>query len=139
MMKRSILCGLSILALAFSVGCGKKKDEKAGDKAGDMKAGDMKAGDTKPAEGDMKPTETAPAGGDVKSDTASICAKMEELATKEGGEALKGFNERLKPDCAKEIDEQRGKKGEQAIKDFAACLNTAATLSAAMDSCKQID
>lgn len=136
-MKRSILFGLCAVALAFSVGCGKKKDDKAADKAGDPKAGEMKAGDpatdTKPAEG------TPAAGGDAAADTASVCKKLEELATKGGAEDTKIWEEGLKADCAKEIDEQRGKKGEQAIKDFAACLGQQATLSAAMNSCKQID
>ena len=139
-MKRSILCGLCAVALAFSVGCGKKDDKAGGDKAGETKPADTTAagGETKPAEGgEAKPAEgAAPAGG---ADTASVCAKLEELANKGGDADKKIWEEGLKADCAKEIDEQRGKKGEQAITDFKACLDKQASLSAAMDACKQID
>ena len=144
-MKRSMLF-VCVALLAVAVGCGKKKDEKkADDKGGEMKPTDpaTAGGDTKPADpamagGDTKPADPA-AGGDVAADTASICKKLEEMATKEGGEAQKNYESRMKADCAKEIDEARGKKGEQALKDFAACLNTAATLTAAMETCKQIN
>lgn len=132
-MKRSMLF-VCVALLAVAVGCGKKKDEKKADDKG----GEMKPTDPATAGGDTKPADPA-AGGDVAADTASICKKLEEMATKEGGEAQKNYESRMKADCAKEIDEARGKKGEQALKDFAACLNTAATLTAAMETCKQIN
>ena len=150
-MKRSMLLVCAAL-LAFAVGCGKKKDEKkaddgdkAGEKAGDMKPADpAKPDEAQPTEAaaggaataDMEPTDPATAGGDAPADMVAICKKIEELATKEGGQALEVYNARLK-DCVKDMGAEAAKKDPQVTKEFGDCVNAAPSFTAALENCKQ--
>ena len=118
-MKRSMLLVCAAL-LAFAVGCGKKKDEKKADDKG----------------GEMKPTDPATAGGDAPADMVAICKKIEELATKEGGQALEVYNARLK-DCVKDMGAEAAKKDPKVAKEFGDCINAAPSFTAALENCKQ--
>ena len=151
-MKRAIGYGIAVLLLAFAVGC--KKDKKkegetpaADGKAGEAAGGDMKGGETAPAGGDMKGGEatppaggeaTPPAGGGTAMAPADMCKKIEEMATKEGGKAKETWDKNLKSDCEKEMNEAKT-KDEAKYNEFVACVQGKATLTEAMDSCKQID
>jgi len=141
-MKRSMMF-VCVALLAFAGACKKGDKKKADDKAADMKpadpapAGDMKPADPAPAGGETKPAEGTMATGDF--DPAPLCKKIEELANKEGGKALETYNARLKDDCVKEMGEEASKKGPEATKAFADCVNGAASFTAAMDTCKQFN
>lgn len=151
-MKRAIGYGIVVLLLAFAVGC--KKDKKkdgetpaTDDKAGEMTGTDMKAGEATPggdmkageAGGDMKAGEaTPPAGGGTAMAPADMCKKIEEMATKEGGKAKETWDKNLKSDCEKEMTEAKT-KDEAKYNEFVACVQGKATLTEAMENCKQID
>jgi hypothetical protein len=146
MMKRAIGYGIVVLLLAFAVGC-KKDKKKEGEAPADDKAGEMKGGETAPAGGETAPAggetapaggETAPAGGGTAMAPADICKKIEEMATKEGGKALDLWNKNLKGDCEKEMNEAKT-KDEAKFNEFTACVAGKATMTEAMDACKQID
>jgi hypothetical protein len=131
MMKRAMGYGIVVLLLAFAVGC--KKDKK---KDGDTPATDDKAGEATPT--DTKAGEaTPPAGGEAMS-PADMCKKIEEMATKEGGKAKETWDKNLKSDCEKEMGEAKA-KDEAKYNEFTACVAGKATLTEAMDACKQID
>ena len=145
-MKRAMGYGIVVLLLAFAVGC--KKDKKkdgetpaTDDKAGaDTPATDMKAGETTPA----TPTDTAtatgetPTAGGTEMSPADMCKKIEEMATKEGGKAKETWDKNLKADCEKEMGEAKAKDAAK-YNEFVACVAGKATLTEAMDACKQID
>jgi hypothetical protein len=147
MMKRAMGYGIVVLLLAFAVGC--KKDKKkdgetpaTDDKAGEATPTDTKAGEaTPPAGGEATPPAggeaTPPAGGEAMS-PADMCKKIEEMATKEGGKAKETWDKNLKADCEKEMGEAKA-KDEAKYNEFVACVAGKATLTEAMDSCKQID
>ena len=142
-MKRAMY-GIAVLLLAFSVGCKKDKKKDGETPATDMKAGeqtpatDMKAGET-PTETDTKAGETTPpAGGATAMAPADMCKKIEEMATKEGGKAKETWDKNLKSDCEKEMNEAKT-KDEAKYNEFAACVQGKATLTEAMESCKQIN
>ena len=130
-MKRSMMF-VCVALLAFAGACKKGDKKKADDKAADMKPADPA-----PAGGEAKPAEGTMATGDF--DPAPLCKKIEELANKEGGKALETYNARLKDDCVKEMGEEASKKGPEATKAFADCVNGAASFTAAMDTCKQFN
>lgn len=142
-MKRAIGYGIVVLLLAFAVGC--KKDKKkdgetpAAGEATPTPATDMKAGETAPdmKAGEGTPTEGTPPAGAAMS-AADLCKKMEEMATKEGGKAKETWDKNLKSDCEKELGEAKA-KDEAKYNEFVACVAGKATLSEAMDNCKQID
>ena len=145
-MKRAIGYGIAVLLLAFAVGC--KKDKKkdgeapAGDKAGEATPGtDTKAGEATPPAGETTPPAgeaTPPAGGGTAMAPADLCKKMEEMASKEGGKAKETWDKNLKSDCEKELGEAKT-KDEAKYNEFTACVAGKATLTEAMESCKQID
>ena len=136
-MKRSMLFVCAAM-LTFAVACKKDDKKKADDKA-DTKPADPSA--TAGTPGDTKPAEGTPAAGTEATgaapDVSGICKKLEELATKEGGEALEMYNSRLKDDCVKDLGEEAAKKGEATTKEFAACIDKATSFTNAMDTCKQ--
>ena len=146
-MKRAIGYGIVVLLLAFAVGC--KKDKKkdgdtpaTDDKAGEATPTDMKAGEaTPPAGGEATPPAggeaTPPAGGEAMA-PADMCKKIEEMATKEGGKAKETWDKNLKSDCEKEMTEAKT-KDEAKYNEFAACVQGKATLTEAMETCKQIN
>ncbi len=146
-MKRAIGYGIVVLLLAFAVGC--KKDKKkdgetpaTDDKAGEATPTDMKAGEaTPPAGGEATPPAggeaTPPAGGAAMA-PADMCKKIEEMATKEGGKAKETWDKNLKSDCEKEMTEAKT-KDEAKYNEFAACVQGKATLTEAMETCKQIN
>ena len=130
-MKRAMGYLIVVLLLSFAVGC--KKDKK---KDGDTPATDDKAGEATPT--DTKAGEaTPPAGGEAMS-PADMCKKIEEMATKEGGKAKETWDKNLKADCEKEMGEAKAKDAAK-YNEFVACVAGKATLTEAMDSCKQID
>jgi len=130
-MKRAMGYLIVVLLLSFAVGC--KKDKK---KDGDTPATDDKAGEATPT--DTKAGEaTPPAGGEAMS-PADMCKKIEEMATKEGGKAKETWDKNLKADCEKEMGEAKA-KDEAKYNEFVACVAGKATLTEAMDACKQID
>ena len=140
-MKRAIGYGIAVLLLAFAVGC--KKDKKkegeapAGDKAGEATPGtDTKAGEATPT--DTKAGEATPPAGGTAMAPADMCKKIEEMATKEGGKAKETWDKNLASDCEKEMNEAKS-KDEAKYNEFVACVQGKATLTEAMDSCKQID
>ena len=147
-MKRAIGYGIAVLLLAFAVGACKKDKKKDGDTpATDDKTapagGDMKGGEaTPPAGGEATPPAggeaTPPAGGGTAMAPADMCKKIEEMATKEGGKAKETWDKNLKSDCEKEMTEAKT-KDEAKYNEFVACVQGKATLTEAMDSCKQID
>ncbi len=98
-------------------------------------AGDMagSAGSAAPA-GD---TGAAPVA--ATPEVEAICKRLEALAMKEGGEAVKQWEEGLKTDCTKEISEQKAKKGDKVVAEFKTCLDGVESLTKAMATCKQID
>lgn len=120
-MKRAIGYGIAVLLLAFAVGCKKDKKQDGATPGTDTKAGEA----------------TPPAGGATMA-PADMCKKIEEMATKEGGKALDTWNKNLKSDCEKEMNEAKT-KDEAKYNEFVACVQGKATLTEAMDSCKQID
>ena len=121
-MKRAMGTGIVVLLLAFAVGC--KKDKK---KDGDTPATDDKAGEATP-----------PAGGTTEMSPADMCKKIEEMATKEGGKAKEMWDKNLKSDCEKEMNEAKTKDAAK-YNEFVACVAGKATLTEAMETCKQID
>jgi len=140
-MKRAIGYGIAVLLLAFAVGC--KKDKKkdgeapAGDKAGEATPGtDTKAGEATPT--DTKAGEATPPAGGAAMAPADMCKKIEEMANKEGGKAKETWDKNLKSDCEKEMTEAKT-KDEAKYNEFTACVQGKATLTEAMESCKQID
>jgi len=140
-MKRAIGYGIAVLLLAFAVGC--KKDKKkdgeapAGDKAGEATPGtDTKAGEATPT--DTKAGEATPPAGGTAMAPADMCKKIEEMANKEGGKAKETWDKNLKSDCEKEMTEAKT-KDEAKYNEFTACVQGKATLTEAMESCKQID
>jgi hypothetical protein len=148
MMKRAMGYGIVVvLLLAFAAGC--KKDKKkdgetpaTDDKAGEATPTDMKAGEmTPPAGGEATPPAggeaTPPAGGTAMA-PADMCKKIEEMATKEGGKAKETWDKNLKSDCEKEMTEAKT-KDEAKYNEFVACVQGKATLTEAMDTCKQIN
>ena len=147
-MKRAIGYGIVVLLLAFAVGC--KKDKKkegetpaTDDKAGEATPTDTKAGEaTPPAGGEATPPAggeaTPPAGGGTAMAPADMCKKIEEMATKEGGKAKETWDKNLKSDCEKEMNEAKT-KDEAKYNEFVACVQGKATLTEAMESCKQIN
>lgn len=141
-MKRAIGYGIVVLLLAFAVGC-KKDKKKDGETpaAGEATPTDMKAGETAPGTdmkaGEATPTEGTPPAGAAMS-AADLCKKMEEMATKEGGKAKDTWDKNLKSDCEKELGEAKA-KDEAKYNEFVACVAGKATLTEAMDNCKQID
>jgi hypothetical protein len=138
-MKRAIGYLAVVSLLAFAVGC--KKDKKAEEAPADQKAGeatptDTKAGEaTPPAGGEATPPA---AGGATAMAPADMCKKIEEMATKEGGKALETWNKNLKSDCEKEMTEAKT-KDEAKYNEFVACVQGKATLTEAMETCKQIN
>lgn len=147
-MKRAMGYGIVVLLLAFAVGC--KKDKKkdgetpaTDDKAGEATPTDMKAGEaTPPAGGETTPPAggeaTPPAGGTTEMSPADMCKKIEEMATKEGGKAKEMWDKNLKSDCEKEMNEAKTKDAAK-YNEFVACVAGKATLTEAMETCKQID
>ena len=146
-MKRAIGYGIAVLLLAFAIGACKKDKKQDGatpgtdDKAGEATPGtDMKAGEatpTTPGTDDKAGEATPPAGGTAMA-PADMCKKIEEMATKEGGKAKETWDKNLKSDCEKEMTEAKT-KDEAKYNEFVACVQGKATLTEAMDSCKQID
>jgi hypothetical protein len=139
-MKRAIGYGITVLLLAFAIGACKKDKKKDGEApAADQKAGepaaDQKAGEATPTT-DKQAAEPAGVGSAMA--PAEMCKKIEEMATKEGGKALDTWNKNLKSDCEKEMNEAKSKDGAK-YNEFVACVQGKATLTEAMDSCKQID
>ncbi|HEU5054924.1 MAG TPA: hypothetical protein VFU21_00305 [Kofleriaceae bacterium] len=140
-MKRAMGYGIVVLLLAFAVGC--KKDKK---KDGETPATDDKAGEATPTGGDMKAGEaTPPAGGEATPPAggtamapADMCKKIEEMAMKEGGKAKDMWDKNLKSDCEKEMNEAKT-KDEAKYNEFVACVQGKATLTEAMENCKQIN
>ena len=139
-MKRAMGYLIVVLLLSFAVGC--KKDKKkdgetpaTDDKAGEATPTDTKAGEaTPPAGGEATP----PAGGGTAMAPADMCKKIEEMATKEGGKAKETWDKNLKSDCEKEMNEAKT-KDEAKYNEFVACVQGKATLTEAMESCKQIN
>lgn len=146
-MKRAMGYGIVVLLLAFAVGC--KKDKKkdgdtptTDDKAGEATPTDTKAGETTPPAGGETPPAggeaTPPAGGTTEMSPADMCKKIEEMATKEGGKAKEMWDKNLKSDCEKEMNEAKTKDAAK-YNEFVACVAGKATLTEAMENCKQID
>lgn len=143
-MKRAMGYGIVVLLLAFAVGC--KKDKKkdgetpaTDDKAGaDTPATDMKAGETAPATDTATATGETPTAAGTEMSPADMCKKIEEMATKEGGKAKETWDKNLKADCEKEMGEAKAKDAAK-YNEFVACVAGKATLTEAMDACKQID
>jgi hypothetical protein len=146
MMKRAMGYGIVVLLLAFAVGC--KKDKKkdgdtpaTDDKAGEATPTDTKAGEaTPPAGGETPPAggEATPPAGGTEMSPADMCKKIEEMATKEGGKAKETWDKNLKADCEKEMGEAKAKDAAK-YQEFTACVAGKATLTEAMETCKQID
>ena len=143
-MKRAMGYGIVVLLLAFAVGC--KKDKK---KDGETPA----AGEPTPTEATDKPatdpatptgtepgtpTGTEPATAGTEMSPADMCKKIEEMATKEGGKAKETWDKNLKGDCEKEMGEAKAKDAAK-YQEFTACVAGKATLTEAMEACKQID
>lgn len=144
-MKRAIGYLAVVSLLAFAVGC--KKDKKAEETpATDTKAGEATpTGDTAtPPTGDTATpptgdTATPPAGGTATAMApADMCKKIEEMANKEGGKAKETWDKNLKADCEKEMNEAKT-KDEAKYNEFVACVQGKATLTEAMENCKQIN
>jgi hypothetical protein len=142
-MKRSMGYAIVVLLLAFAVGCKKdKKEGEATDKAATDPATDKTATDpatdktaTDPA---TDKTATDPAAGGDALAPADLCKKIEEMATKEGGKALEMWNSKLKSDCEKELGEAKT-ENEAAYGEFSKCVTGKATMTEAMEGCKQIN
>jgi hypothetical protein len=64
-------------------------------------------------------------------DSASVCNKLGELATKEGGEALELWNKEMKDSCVAEVDKDRKKQGDAKFKEFVDCINGKDTFTGA--------
>jgi hypothetical protein len=144
-MKRAMY-GIAVLLLAFAVGCKKDKKQDGETPATDMKAGeqtpatDMKAGEATTPGTDMKAGETTPPAGGTATAMApaDMCKKIEEMANKEGGKAKETWDKNLKSDCEKEMNEAKT-KDEAKYNEFVACVQGKATLTEAMETCKQIN
>ncbi len=70
-------------------------------------------------------------GDAAAGDSASVCKKLGELATKEGGEALELWNKEMKDSCVQEVDKDRQKLGDAKFKELIACINGKDTFTAA--------
>jgi hypothetical protein len=70
-------------------------------------------------------------GDAASTDSASVCKKLGELATKEGGEALELWNKEMKDDCAQEVEKDRQKLGDAKFKELVDCINTKDSFTAA--------
>ncbi len=141
-MKRAIGYGIAVLLLAFAIGACKKDKKKDGEtpatdpKAGEATPTDPKAGEATPTTDDKQAAEPAGVGNAMA--PADLCKKIEEMATKEGGKAKETWDKNLKSDCEKEMTEAKT-KDEAKYNEFVACVQGKATLTEAMDSCKQIN
>ena len=64
-------------------------------------------------------------------DSASVCKKLGELATKEGGEALELWNKEMVDSCAQEVDKDRKRLGDARFKELVDCINSKDTFTGA--------
>jgi hypothetical protein len=75
-------------------------------------------------------------GDPAKSNPADLCAKLGELAGKEGGDALKMWNKDMKDDCEKQVEKDRKKLGDAKFAEMVTCVNGKDSFTSAL-SCGQ--
>lgn len=85
------------------------------------------------------PPVTATAGGEGVpgggATVAGVCAKLDELAQAEGGDALSRHKKGLGRSCAKNLGEEKARMGDEAWGKFTLCIAEKTKLSDALD-CK---
>lgn len=64
---------------------------------------------------------------------ADVCKKLEQLATKEGGEALAMWNKEMKGDCEKQVQKDKERLGDAKFGELIACLDGKDSFTAALN------
>jgi hypothetical protein len=72
-------------------------------------------------------------GGAASSNPADLCKKLGELASKEGGDALKMWNKDMKDDCEKQVEKDKKKLGDAKFAQMVTCVNGKDSFTAAVD------
>ena len=118
------LIGHALLATAvlLAVSCGKSKD------------GDSEKVGTPAAVTEAKGGEGVPGGGAT---VAGTCARLQQLADAEGGDALETYKEGVGKDCERNLGEEKVRMGDEAWGKFSLCIADKPTFTAAISDCER--